>query len=41
MISEIEQFLTRLESRAAEVEINEFLNRPSLKAVKEDNMSGL
>jgi len=36
MISEVKQFLDSLETKAKELEINEFLNRPSLKAIKEE-----
>lgn len=34
MVSEVEQFLSGLEKKAKELEIAEFLNRPSLKALK-------
>lgn len=36
VVSEIEQFLNGIESKAKEAEISEFLNRPSLKALKEE-----
>lgn len=37
MVSEVEQFLNELETKAKEAEINEFLNRPSLKVAQETN----
>lgn len=38
MVSEVGQFLIRIESKVKEAEINEFLNRPSLKALKEEEI---